>query len=273
MNSVSDAKMKEIILEKYMFSEDFVNDLSYEDLQKYYKNSYQILNSTKTETYFKFEYDMSDPEDPKEISQTKATKIEYELSLNQPAIQTKSSNGYDCIQENWLKLETYISKTSSTEGNVSARFHWLKVPRNERADDVFSIGLNSNFSPVPGSESAYFQYETKGKGETTTKDLGTPATKRDIGGYAYIMDTWSLLYPYYPRFGPTADEITTRGYMQYDFIANNSVATVIDAYSHYAHQIKGKYVSVSVSIPLGGSLSISSSEKFDIMTGHAQLKW
>ncbi|MCG7406805.1 hypothetical protein MH117_05185 [Paenibacillus sp. ACRRX] len=267
--SVSDDKMKEIILEKYSFSEDFVNDLSYEDLQKYYKNSYQILNSTKTETYIKFKYDMSEPKKPKEISQTKATKKEYELSLNQPAIQTRCgiSSGYDCIQEGWVKLETYISKTSSDEGNVSARFQWLKAPYFKETD-VLAIGLNSNFSPVPGTESASYTYEIW-DGILRTISYGI-ASKRDSGGYAYkieLLDNLSASFP----FGRHSEIF--RGYMQYDFIKISEDAKAVDAFSHYAHQETHKHLNVSISMPVGGGFSLSNQTKFDILTGHAQLKW
>lgn len=61
--------------------------------------------------------------------------------------------------------------------------------------------------------------------------------------------------------------------MEYNFSRNNSSATLVDAYSSYAHQVTVFAIEPSFSIPWGGSLALVNSDKFDTVTGHAQRSW
>ncbi|WP_156889476.1 hypothetical protein [Paenibacillus harenae] len=174
-----------------------------------------------------------------------------------------TATSYDCIKETeWLKLETWVYRYGSY-GTVSSRFEWLKVPSNTDID-VFAIGLNSNFSPTPGTESLSYKYDLCDPLSgvcTTFENPKSVADKRDGGGYAFKIDLNNN--PYHRNH---------RGYMKYSFTPNVSNAIVADAYSHYAHQVRTFSINPSITMPLGGGLSLSYGNDFSYVHGHAQLK-
>lgn len=170
--------------------------------------------------------------------------------------------GYHCTQDTgFIKLETWITKTSSTGGKASARFEWLKIP-NYELTDIFAIGLNSYFSPVPGTESAVYKYDEMATGKIITKNL-TDTTRGDGGyGYRFKLMKHSLVDNHH------------RGYMEYQYIRNNTTALLADAFSSYAHQETSFSVdSPTFLIPVGGGLTLSQASKFSTMTGQASIKW
>ncbi|PAF33257.1 hypothetical protein [Paenibacillus sp. 7516] len=273
------SEQRQTIKEVYKLSDSMMNDLSDEDLREYLIDIDKV-KVEKKEQYFKYDYTSTDnnvgtmskfninsSDSPKPIV-TEVTKEEVYSSLT-PEISIAAtgscgiSNGYDCYSEvNFVKLETWITKTSSSGGKVSARFEWLKTTPFYQHEDVFAIGLNSNFSPVPGTEKGTLKKELWNNDTsswyTVTENFAT-ATKRDTGGYGYIMDLKHIGRNY-------------RGYMEYQYKKNVTNVTLADAYSHYAHQERTFSITPSFNIPLGGGLSLNTATSFDIINGHAQFK-
>ncbi|GIP36460.1 hypothetical protein [Paenibacillus sp. J2TS4] len=258
-------QQKQEIIEGYQYNQKVIDLLPERELQKLHENLKRVDASSKDEKYIKIEYDFSDPDKPKATSKV-ATKQEYaeflimeeELSLMSDGRGCGNNPGYDCVigTPDWLKLETWITKYTDDTGMVSMRWEWLKEPFYNLID-VMSIGLNSGWSPVPTTEYGIYKYWV------TTGWVNTEwytAHKRDVGGYAFKFDLDNT-------------HRTNEGYMRYDIVKNNSSSTVADAYSHYAHQERVWGIDPSITIPWGGGLTLSSQEDFDILQGHAQLRW
>lgn len=261
-------KQKELIMEKYQISQSFVNDLTDEQLREYLNNIDQLIGVEKKDEYYRFEYDVKDPKNPKRVGVTKTTKDQAMKFLSESASPLLSAtggcgieNGYDCYQTSWLKLETWVYKYSSTQGSVQSRFEWLKLSPTRTNEDIFAIGLNSNMSPIPGTETGVYKFDyymPNGSIITgETRNLSNP--KRDVGGYAYRID-----------LDDGVQSVNHRGWMAYKFAPNTSTLRVADAYSHYAHQDTAWSFSPSISIPFGGGIELSKEEQFMIVTGHSQ---
>ncbi|MFB6367840.1 hypothetical protein ACFCP7_28190 [Paenibacillus elgii] len=254
-------QQKNEIMNVYSYDQAVIDLLPEEKLKKLYNERNQILDVVKSEKYIKIDIDTSDPANPKELSVKDVPKQEYEAyKIKQATVPDVmpfsstcgASGGYDCVKESWIKMETWISQTSSSNGMVSMRFEWLTKPFFTRTD-VMAIGLNSGFSPIPDTE--YGIYKHLGNYGWVNHEW-TRAEKRDAGGYGFKFDLDNTHNKH-------------QGYMSYNFTKNNSNAIVADAYSHYAHSQKIFSGDVSFAIPLGGSLQISKDD-FDVVQGHAQ---
>ncbi|RUT31793.1 hypothetical protein EJP77_10425 [Paenibacillus zeisoli] len=270
-NKVPDI-LKSKVKAKYQMSDEAINDLTPEQL----KNKIVDIDSvevSKKEQYYRFSYDVTDPNHPKKINVAEVPKdeaykqIEAQKNHNITTLTESCgiSNGHDCVKEEWIQLETWVSRNAErTSGTVSSRFQWL-TPPYYTDQDVFSIGLNSNFSPTPGTESATYKY-SYGVGYEigdTVENFSTP-TVRGEGGYGYTIQLAHGGGDYYV--------FNHRGYMEYKYSKNVTNPTLVDAFSTYAHQQVDWDVEPSFSIPLGGSLALQHSNDFDKVYGHAQFK-
>lgn len=268
-NNVTQSQ-KDLIMEKYKMSQAFVDDLSEEQLKEYMDNIDQLVGVEKKEEYYRYDYDMSDPLNPKRVNVEKTTKEVATLSLMQdsyPPLSRAAScgikPGYDCYKTSWLKLETWVYKYGTNDGSVQARFEWLKQKPTRTDEDIFAIGLNANMSPTVGTEKGNYKFDyfmPNGSIITgETKILSNP--RRGAGGYAYRIN-----------LDDGVQSVNHRGWMTYKFSPNLSTLIVADGYSHYAHQDQTWSISPSISIPAGGGLELSSEKEFMIVTGHAQRK-
>ncbi|MCR8843438.1 hypothetical protein NQ117_07060 [Paenibacillus sp. SC116] len=176
-------------------------------------------------------------------------------------IDCGTSNGAGCIKTSWLKLETWVYKYSNDTGSVQARFEWLNKPYYTD-EDVLAIGLNSNFSPTPGSETANYKFDRWNPIDRVfnTMTVTYSTATRDVGGYGFAINLGDM------------HDINHRGYMSYQFSRRQKDVLLADAFAHYAHQESTFSFSPSFSIPWGGSLAIEQQSKFDIVKAHAQLK-
>ncbi|MDT2259658.1 hypothetical protein P7H06_09195 [Paenibacillus larvae] len=248
-------------METYSFSESFINDLTEADLKHFYDKKNEVTEVLKSEKYVEFVLDITDPKAPKKLATNETDYEGFKKAASKPKLYGSycgNSMGYTCIDEGWVKLETWNYKYGST-GEVSARFEWQKEPFYTLTD-VLGIALNSNFSPIPGTESGVYKVDTY-EGATVEKHFHTTHTSGS-GGYGFRMELLGGSYYH-----------NSRGYIKYGYAPNNSVATRSDAYAAYAHQETMWSVTPSFSFAPGIGISISNKEKFDFAYSHAWIYW
>ena len=156
-------------------------------------------------------------------------------------------------------MKTYLTKINKDKYQITNELKWSKMPKN-RKNDVIAVGINSQTSPIPGTESAKQTWSTlsgASKGSATyTKN--SPKWERSSGGYGL----WFKLKSNRTAKAPWRN---LKMYMEYQIRPNNSNVTYIDAYGDFRHQETVKNIEPSFSIGAGGvgiSFAASQSSKF-----------
>ncbi|EPY10387.1 hypothetical protein [Paenibacillus alvei] len=157
----------------------------------------------------------------------------------------------------WIKFEL-LSVPSDSEIMYLAQFRWLKTPYYKLTDHI-AIGVSNNLSIKPGSSYATYSREVYYEGSGWEGKSDTfKSPKTEAGGY------------YYPfrlvQSGSQKDLRNVMGSMLLRAEKRNFNAPVqaYDGFAAYVHEELG--FSVSISIPLGGSIGVSGTH--DKATAH-----
>lgn len=198
----------------------------------------------------------------------------HKLLTNQPSVNTVSPTvtTYDGYMESYVQVVHLGGKKYA----IGSRFEWLIEPTQRRID-VFGVGHDG--SVVKNNDPVYFIYkadkkkinrQTEAISSAGTSSTQSPASMcPDSGGVGVGIDLYDSYsdanYAYYYE--------NSRGYLQYNILLNDSSCSYFYVYSKYMHQQKLWSVTPTISFPLSGGLSVSSSNHFKLMTPNPDLTY
>lgn len=172
-------------------------------------------------------------------------------------------------------LTYYVQALPSSKAKeyvLSARYQWLIAP-DDRKIDVFGLGHDGNLTQT--MDPVTYVYKTNvymiASGNKTLieeyQDDSQAGLKKDTGGTAVKQQ----LYKNSTGFGYNIKAEGHKGYIQYKVKVNSSTAKVAAVYAEYLHQTATISVTPNISYPIGGSISVSSENKFERLTPNPYL--
>lgn len=242
---------------EYMLSiglnKNFVNNAPDSELSKYVngkkvsqtKKYYRIEHSTNGVDAKKIE--ISKDECDKEIAQQKSN-----ISID--------SDGSNSTSNSWMEMDLTATDDGDNVFTISNACTWLTTP-DERDNDVIGIGHDTNLTTKQNTSYFYSQcYDhSTGGGYWKTSSSSSPLVQ-NAGGNAF---KWALPDDSYNTSAPWYYD-SFYAYMSYNVVvSSNSYSGDLSAYGDYEHQNTSYSFSPSISYPLGGSISVSSSNKYD----------
>lgn len=179
----------------------------------------------------------------------------------------------------WMKLETDIYYTSSTNQYSLYNFFTWKTTPNYRLEDVLGIGISSNFSIIPYSSycsysASHYHYDTYNGSYTTTNYINksTPDSTGQ-GGIGFKFDLFNDASGSGSEGYRFEDKYTShQGYMYFrcNLNLNYGSPTYANAFGSYNHQEKTFAISPVIKYPGGGEISLTYQSDFDQVFTTAQ---
>ncbi|CAI6021770.1 hypothetical protein PAECIP112173_00278 [Paenibacillus sp. JJ-100] len=266
------------VVQSYGISSEFAKDLTDQDLERFLAQEPRI--KLNRDEYFKFVHTVNkNPQmktqmrDSEDNISTTVTKVSKEEALEEIAneiqneISTLSVGDAKTTTTSWLRLETNMTYYNNN-GQVSVRFQWLKNA-NYKREDILAIGLSNNVAPL--NNTASFVHKT---------DTYNPL---NMDWREYSENNATLRYhpggvtAQFNLFSPAMNYKDERGYLSFTVKPREggkwNLNSFYDTLGYYRHQEKVFSVSPSVSIPIGGSLSLSQQDKFSEVDSFAQIQY
>lgn len=250
------------------WTENDIEDLLTEDALLEYKNAQPAIASEKR--YFKVTANEVVAITENECQEA-VKEIERNLSIkdneNSRMSSGETKKDTEVTNDGYMEYYVQVYKDANGEYILSARYEWLTDP-NYRKEDVFALGHSSNLTQISES-SVYYIYKynlTNNWGLTseTYEIENTTPTKIfiDDGGTAVTQDLADTA----ATSSGSSIASNHRGFIQYRVERNSTTATSFSAFAEYLHQEAVISVSPSVSFPAGGSVSVTSADKFNRMS-------
>lgn len=273
---------------------DWIEELSDEEIEKYA----DISESTVTTSYMKLRELTADEESEKEQYElehgvgTYNDPREFEAVsrsefLNEQIATLSTDKGYP-IDSGYVKLTVACNRRTSIKDQymVSGRYEWTTVPKS-RGKDCMVLSTNNltlkpdTFYSITKHSRDYYAYTAMASGAVVSSRVASKSYTDKVdrerkgngeweysgtGGYgvAYTMNNNSV--PVSILAGTTASGYiytNYKGYISYDgTIAQKNQAASFNAFVDFFHTEKSYTGSISVGIPLSGSVSISPSNKY-----------
>ncbi|WP_342572444.1 hypothetical protein MKY85_09400 [Paenibacillus sp. FSL R5-0749] len=264
------------IVQSYGISTEFASDLTDNDLEKLLAKEPR-MKSNKDE-YFKLVHLINEDNQmmrsfSEDNTNTVVTKVTREEALNEIAKEMQNEISIQSVGDSkttttsWLRLETNMTYYN-TNGQVSVRFQWLKNAYYNK-EDILAIGLSNNVAPL--NNTASFVHKT---------DTYNPL---NMDWREYTENNATLRYhpggvtAQFNLFSPAMNYRDERGYLSFTVKPRESgkwtLNSFYDTLGYYRHQEKVFSISPSVSIPIGGSLSLNQQDKFSEVDSFAQLQY
>lgn len=189
------------------------------------------------------------------LSNASLTTLSCSLSPRTSAVNLANSVSVDfTTSDGYMRYALHLFLDSDTNDYLLyGYFQWLMMP-DDRKIDVFAISNSTQLSRTNTTPQTWVQtsYESTYPGHDTWTVVSNPAPQSDIGGVGMTFDLdndcgyWNIT--------------EVRGYILY-YAKKNSSERYASAYSLYSHQDAFFGVSPGISIPWGGSISITPSSK------------
>lgn len=210
-----------------------------------------------TNSYDEFSYDDNDfYSDVEEISYE-----EYLQGVQQAEFESELDDKFSTYASHrtstsYKTMRTVLTKINKNKFQVTNNVRWNKNPKH-RKNDIIGVSINSNTSPIKGTEWARQTWGTlsghkKGSATYTTK---SNKWQRSGGGYGLYFKL---------KGGRASDGSPWRYmtmYMEYQIKPNVSNLVTVDAFGDYRHQQKSTNITPSFSIGSDGvGISISASQ-------------
>lgn len=290
-SSVNDVSSKAVALEQGMsvlessgMSTDTIASLfTNEEVMEYADMEY--IGSSETQ-YIKFSHDGS------VASLTESEFIEgaaAETERREAAVQSILSSRATSIDkgEQLDKLadsfDGYLSWSLSVyrRYNVEETYHligsyeWETTP-SALGNDVFAVTYNKNLTYCDDYAPSYSFYSKiymlSGSTLTPVGHVSVDDEDRltfDDGGVGVVQDLKEDVPSDGFGYSYVLENVT--GQISYDVIVDNSSATAATVYAQYYHQKNETNVAISISIPLGGGISLSNSTYHEKATGNPRI--
>ena len=275
------------------FEQDWIDTLSEEEILDYADIEDAIITTSFfklraltdeeqiTRQYYEDNNLMDEYIDPREFE-----VIPESQYINETEIAPLTSKGID---NGYITVTATSVKYSSNPKNykLSGRYEWTKMPTN-RYTDYFAVSHSSGITEYPDTfysvtkhsfDHYDWVYQNSGSIKKTKNNTKSYVDKIDTeakgngkwehagpGGYAITHTLHKDFTPSLSHPGTTGIQEVYygyKGYLAYDiYISNPTQPWGFNTYATLQHQYKTVVTGLSISIPLGGSLSLTPQSSF-----------
>ncbi|WP_245338921.1 hypothetical protein [Paenibacillus shirakamiensis] len=261
-------EQEQYVIKTYEISKEFAHDLTDKDLKKF--SSQRPVVSTNKEEYFRIEYEQENSSNGKmlktleEESKPVITKITKEQALaevelakkNEELISPFAISDSDVKVTDWLRLETNMTYYTNN-GTISNYATWLKEASNKKLD-ILALGVNQDVGIKKGTVS--FSHKAEFWDGTYSKWDPYTDNSADI---VYDIGRVAASFNIFDSFRQKQNE---RAYISVTVLPrqgdNWNVGALYDTKGYYRHQQTQITFTPGVTLPLGGSLGVSFSDRF-----------